>query len=63
MKTYKLKSLVYLGCFILAAVFYNNYEQKVFQEQLSYSEIAETEFEDSPELKKEDLEENISEDK
>ncbi len=62
MKTYKLKSLIYLGCFILAAVFYNNYEQKAFQEQLSNPEIAETKFEDSPEVKKEDLEENISED-
>lgn len=51
-----------MSCFILAAVFYNNYEQKVFQDQVLNSEVAETKFEDTPEVEKEDLEENISED-
>lgn len=60
MKSYKIKSLIYLGCFTLAAVFYNNYEQKVFQEQILSSEVAETEFEDAPEVKKEDLEKELS---
>ena len=61
MKTYKIKSLIYLSCFILAAVFYNKYEESVFQEQILNSEVAETKFEDAPEVKEKDLEEELSE--
>ncbi|MDT0606878.1 hypothetical protein [Croceitalea rosinachiae] len=60
MKSYKIKSLIYLSCFILAAVFYNNYEQKAFQEQILSSEVSETKFEDSPEIKKEQSKEELT---
>jgi len=47
MKTYKIKSLIYLCCFLAAGVFYYNYEQQQeFQNQFSSSQISELETED-----------------
>lgn len=53
MKTYKIRSLVYLGCFIASAIVYYNYEQQasVGTSDISAS-MAENQFEDSIEEEK-----------
>ncbi len=57
MKSYKIRSLIYLGCFITAAVFYYNFEQQIsFQSQILNSETVETEFEDAPQVEQENPE-------
>lgn len=49
--TYKIKSLIYLSCFVVAALIYNNVEREdEFQNQLHSKTVVETEFEDSNEL-------------
>jgi len=49
MKTYKVKSLIYLSCFVIAAVFYYNFEQhEIFQSSILASQTAEMEAEDAP---------------
>jgi len=48
MKTYKIRSLVYLGCFIACAVIYYNFEQQgAFNTPDSSASMAENQFEDS----------------
>lgn len=50
--TYKIKSLIYLSCFVVAAVIYNSVEREDnFQNQLHSKTVVETEFEDANELK------------
>lgn len=50
MKTYKIKSLVYLFCFVAAAVFYYNYEQSLNTHPLNSDNYVEMEAEDLSEL-------------
>ncbi|MDT0540648.1 MULTISPECIES: hypothetical protein [Croceitalea] len=57
MKSYKVKSLIYLSCFILAAVLYNRYEENTFQNQFISSETVDTTFEDDIELENDKVEE------
>ena len=49
MKTYKIRSLVYLGCFIASAIVYYNFEQ---QGTFETANVAENQFEDSLEEEK-----------
>ena len=50
--TYKIKSLIYLSCFVVAAIIYNSVEREDhFQNQLNSKTVVETEFEDTNELK------------
>ncbi len=49
--TYKIKSLIYLSCFVVAAIIYNSVEREDnFQNQLHSKTVVETEFEDTGEL-------------
>ena len=57
MKSYKVKSLIYLSCFILAAVLYNRYEENTFQNQFISSETVDTTFKDDIELENDKVEE------
>ena len=50
MKTYKIKSLVYLFCFVAAAVFYYNYEQSLNTHPLNSDNYVEMDAEDLSEL-------------
>ena len=56
MKTYKIKSLVYLFCFVAAAVFYYNYEQSLISQPLESNDYVELEAEDLSELSPEETE-------
>lgn len=47
MKAYKIRSLIYLSCFIIAAVFYYDMEQKeLFQNSILASQTSEIQPED-----------------
>lgn len=53
MKTYKIRSLVYLGCFIATAIIYYNFEQQGTLDTSDVSaSVAENQFEDSLEEEK-----------
>ena len=53
MKTYKIRSLVYLGCFIASAIVYYNYEQQASAGTSDISaSVVENQFEDSIEEEK-----------
>ena len=53
MKAYKVKSLIYLGCFTVAAVFYYQIEQdQKFQNSILASQTAQLEAQDQPEEEK-----------
>ncbi|UOY05082.1 hypothetical protein L0P88_14095 [Muricauda sp. SCSIO 64092] len=53
MKAYKVKSLIYLGCFIVAAVVYYHIEQdQKFQNSFLASQTAQLEAQDQPEEEK-----------
>ncbi|BFP41789.1 hypothetical protein FGF1_26340 [Flavobacteriaceae bacterium GF1] len=53
MKAYKVKSLIYLGCFIVAAVVYYQIEQdQKFQNSILASQTAQLEAQDQPEEEK-----------
>ena len=53
MKAYKVKSLIYLGCFIVAAVVYYQIEQdQKFQNSFLASQTAQLEAQDQPEEEK-----------
>jgi len=57
MKSYKIKSLIWLCCFIAAAVFYYNFEQQLtFENQITNSSVVDIEFEDTVEEEHQDLE-------
>ncbi|MBT8188578.1 MAG: hypothetical protein HKP38_09105 [Croceitalea sp.] len=48
MKSYKIRSLIYLGCFIAAGVVYYNMEQRIeFHDQIISSKVADLKMEDS----------------
>ena len=54
MKTYKIKSLIYLSIFVTAAVVYYHMEQsETFQDTLLTSSVAELEVEQPTELEEE----------
>ncbi|KQC31150.1 hypothetical protein [Flagellimonas eckloniae] len=56
--TYKIKSLIYLSCFVVASFIYYGIEQEdKFQNQILSEELVETEFEDD--LESEKLQEEI----
>ena len=55
MKTYKIKSLAYLFCFVVAAVYYYNYEQDQNQ-PINGDEYVEMEAQDLSELSAEERE-------
>ncbi|MEO9512671.1 MAG: hypothetical protein ABJN84_13355 [Flavobacteriaceae bacterium] len=58
--TYKIKSLIYLSCFVVAAFIYDGIEQEdKFQNQILSEEFVETEFDDS--LESEKLQEEVLE--
>ena len=61
MKTYKIKSLIYLSCFVLVAVAYHQIEQNEnFQKLLVQGHTAELEAEDQlPEQKDESKKEKV----
>ncbi|WP_350287863.1 hypothetical protein [uncultured Croceitalea sp.] len=60
MKAYKVKSLIYLSCFVAAAVYYYNTEQQDnFKDQLASATVAETEFQDASELETEETKEKL----
>ncbi|TXN38371.1 hypothetical protein FVB32_08770 [Flagellimonas hymeniacidonis] len=45
--TYKIKSLIYFSCFLIAAFAYNVVEQREeFQNKMQSQEVSKTEFED-----------------
>lgn len=53
MMTYKIKSLIYLSCFVVAAFIYNGIQQEdEFQTQLNSEEFVEADFEDANKLEK-----------
>ena len=54
MKTYKIKSLVYLTCFVAAAIFYYNYEQSQLSQPINSNDYVELEAEDLSELNQEE---------
>jgi len=56
MKTYKIKSLAYLFCFVIAAVFYYNYEQELKSQPLNSDTYVEMDAEDLSELTPEERE-------
>ncbi|PQJ16689.1 hypothetical protein [Aureicoccus marinus] len=56
MKTYKIKSLVYLSCFVIAAVFYYDYEQNQNSLQIVSENYVEMEAQDLSELQGEEQE-------
>lgn len=59
MKAYKIKSLIYLSCFIIAAVVYYNFEQhEIFQNSILASQTAEMEAEDAPQEDSDEKEKN-----
>ncbi len=49
MKTYKVRSLIYLGCFIASAIVYYNFEQEHSFPSDSTIEMADHQFEDATE--------------
>ncbi|PWL40460.1 hypothetical protein DKG77_06525 [Flagellimonas aquimarina] len=58
--TYKIKSLIYLSCFVVAAFIYNGIQQEdEFQAQLKSKEFVEADFEDAN--KQEKSKENLLE--
>ena len=58
MKTYKIKSLIYFCCFLVASLVYYQIEQDdQFQEQLISSEVVETDMQDLDEIEEDILEE------
>jgi len=56
MKTYKIKSLVYLSCFVIAAVFYYDYEQGQNSPEIVSEDYVEMEAQDLSELQGEEQE-------
>ena len=49
MKAYKIRSLIYLSCFVIAAFFYYNLEQREhFQNSILTSQTADLQPEDQP---------------
>ena len=55
MKAYKIRSLIYFGCFVAAAVVYYNIEQnEVFQNSILSSQVADIEAEENQEEGKEE---------
>ncbi|WP_420604129.1 hypothetical protein [Flagellimonas sp.] len=49
--TYKIKSLIYFSCFVIASIIYYGIEQEEkFQNQVNSSTVVETDFEDTDEL-------------
>ncbi|WP_396591734.1 hypothetical protein [Allomuricauda sp. R78024] len=51
--TYKIKSLIYLSCFVVAAFIYNGIQQEdEFQAQLKSQEFVEADFEDADKVEK-----------
>ena len=49
MKAYKIRSLVYLTCFIIAAVVYYHMEEELLPQSIFTSQTADIQAEDSPE--------------
>ncbi len=57
MKSYKIKSLIWLCCFIATAVFYYNFEQQLtFENQITNASVVDMEFEDTVEDERQDSE-------
>ncbi|MEM7485757.1 MAG: hypothetical protein AAF348_11170 [Bacteroidota bacterium] len=57
--TYRIKSLIYLSCFILVAILYYDMEQKeAFQDEISTEQLAGNDFGD--EKKSEKLQDEVS---
>ncbi|SNY92211.1 hypothetical protein [Flagellimonas pacifica] len=49
--TYKIKSLIYLSCFVITATIYYGIEQEdEFKNQVNSPKVAETDFEDTDDL-------------
>ena len=56
MKTYKIKSLAYLFCFIAAAIYYYHFEQSQLQEPITGDEYVKMDAQDLSELNAEERE-------
>ena len=50
MKTYKIKSLAYLSCFVAAAIYYYHFEQSQSQQPINGDEYVEMDAQDLSDL-------------
>ncbi|NKI31835.1 hypothetical protein [Croceivirga thetidis] len=56
MKAYKIRSLIFFSCFVIAAIVYYQFEQQEnFKEQFNPSEVVDLETEDAESLEEDEL--------